>query len=141
MSKLKIALWEDYVKSGAIRDDNLIGNVNVIKEVDMDGSELFDRSIEMDGVLYGCGSYSPKYNMLFVEELEHIDTSNDSLYSYEEITCPQCGTEFSDSFEFGDDGDEECDNCGCQFSYCRNIEVSYSMTVMENAPEPVKVKD
>jgi len=41
-----------------------------------------------------------------------------------EIVCPYCGAEFSDSWEFGDDDFPECD-CGKKFISRRDIEVTY----------------
>ena len=44
-----------------------------------------------------------------------------------EIVCPYCGYEHGDSWEqSGDDGDIDCDECGKEFTYNRDIEVSYS---------------
>lgn len=48
-------------------------------------------------------------------------------YGTSEITCPWCGYEFSDSWEYGDDDDAcECPDCGKLFSYTRDIEVTYT---------------
>ena len=45
----------------------------------------------------------------------------------DEITCPWCGYEFGDSWEY-DDGDDaaECPECGKLFEYTREIEVTYT---------------
>ncbi len=48
-----------------------------------------------------------------------------------EITCPYCGYEFSDSWEYGmeHDGDtdeEECPECDKKFYITMNVEVGYS---------------
>jgi DNA-directed RNA polymerase subunit RPC12/RpoP len=42
-----------------------------------------------------------------------------------EIVCPYCGAEFSDSLEFGDDDYPECEECGKKFISRRDISVSY----------------
>lgn len=46
-----------------------------------------------------------------------------------EIVCPWCGCEFSDSWEMGNGGEdtelEECPNCEKEFYATRNISVSY----------------
>lgn len=46
-----------------------------------------------------------------------------------EIVCPYCGYEFRDSWELaGDDGDEQqtdCDECGKDFLYYADIDVTY----------------
>lgn len=48
----------------------------------------------------------------------------------DEIVCPYCGYEFSDSWEIDGDNQDiglmECDECYKQFYATRNIEVSYS---------------
>jgi len=45
----------------------------------------------------------------------------------DEVVCPWCGCEFTDSWEFSDSYDElQCDECGKIFSMIREIEVSYS---------------
>ena len=43
----------------------------------------------------------------------------------DEIVCPYCGCEFSESYEFGDSGECECDECGKEFEYYRHVEVTY----------------
>lgn len=53
---------------------------------------------------------------------------NNKIYALftDEIVCPYCGYEVSDSWECPDEDDEMyCDNCGKEFSYVRNIEVIY----------------
>lgn len=42
------------------------------------------------------------------------------------IKCPNCGSENTDSWEMGEEGDEECCDCGCKFSYQRHTEITYS---------------
>lgn len=53
----------------------------------------------------------------------------DSEYT-EEIVCPYCGYEFSDSFECNVNEDEEsiieCGECGKEFYVIKNISISYS---------------
>jgi predicted RNA-binding Zn-ribbon protein involved in translation (DUF1610 family) len=45
----------------------------------------------------------------------------------DEIVCPWCGHEISDSWEVeADDGDYECPECGNEFCYCREVSVTYS---------------
>lgn len=45
----------------------------------------------------------------------------------DEIICPHCGYEHSDSWEYeGNDGVIECGNCEKPFSYCRDVSVTYS---------------
>lgn len=60
------------------------------------------------------------------EEIDHDCT--------DEIVCPGCGVEWGDSWEVRSDdedlGEQECDECGCQFYATRNISVSYSTEII-----------
>jgi len=51
-------------------------------------------------------------------EIEHENTN--------EVVCPYCGYEFSDSWEFDDNGGIECYECNKNFNYNKNISVDYS---------------
>ena len=44
----------------------------------------------------------------------------------DEIICPHCGEEMMDSWEYSEDGEDECWECGKKFSYSRYTSVSYS---------------
>lgn len=45
----------------------------------------------------------------------------------DEITCPWCGYELSDSWEYGDSDDAaECPECGKLFEYEREVDVTYT---------------
>lgn len=46
----------------------------------------------------------------------------------DEIVCPWCGYEYSDSWECSEYGEEECPDCYNPFSYNRDVSVSYSTT-------------
>ena len=55
-----------------------------------------------------------------------------------EIVCPYCGHEKTNSWEYdGDDGEIECDECGMKFAYVRNVSVDYSTSKLckENGKE------
>ena len=44
----------------------------------------------------------------------------DDLIDHEktqEVVCPYCGYAHVDSYEYGDEGIAECDNCGHKFRY------------------------
>jgi hypothetical protein len=43
----------------------------------------------------------------------------------DEITCPHCGLEFTDSWEQADRDDHTCDHCGGLFTHQRDIEITY----------------
>ena len=45
----------------------------------------------------------------------------------DEITCPWCGREFGDSWEYGDSDDScECPECGKLFEYARETVATYT---------------
>lgn len=47
----------------------------------------------------------------------------------DELVCPYCGKEQSDSWEIrGDSGDIECGHCGRTFQYERYVSVTYNTT-------------
>lgn len=57
------------------------------------------------------------------EEIDHTCT--------DEIVCPYCGQEVSDSWELSDDHSSyDCCNCDKQFSYSREVSVTYSTSKM-----------
>jgi transposase len=44
-----------------------------------------------------------------------------------EIVCPYCGYTHNNSYELiEDEGILECENCGREFEYERNIEITYN---------------
>lgn len=64
----------------------------------------------------------------FMGKMPKKDTINHS----QNITCPHCGDEDTDSWEAGDSDDAlECDNCKSVFSYQRDVEVTYSSEIIE----------
>ena len=48
--------------------------------------------------------------------------------STDQIVCPYCGYEFTDSYELGEDGDVECDECGQTFNFTSDTVVYYTST-------------
>jgi uncharacterized Zn-finger protein len=45
----------------------------------------------------------------------------------DEIVCPYCGYEYSDSWEFdGDDSSIDCEQCGKEFDYSRIVDICYT---------------
>lgn len=47
-------------------------------------------------------------------------------YLESEITCPYCGWKDRDSWESGDSGTMDCGNCDKQFTFERNVDVTYT---------------
>ena len=44
----------------------------------------------------------------------------------DEIVCPHCGAEFSDSFEFDESGETDCYKCEKPFLYETHVEITYT---------------
>jgi DNA-directed RNA polymerase subunit RPC12/RpoP len=57
------------------------------------------------------------------QEIDHEFTN--------EIVCPNCGHIHTDCFEFPDSGTQKCDSCHKEFSFIREIEVTYSTSKLE----------
>jgi transcription elongation factor Elf1 len=54
--------------------------------------------------------------------MEELDTE-----FTDELTCPHCGYEHSDAWELSEnDGEISCDRCSEEFSFVRNISISYT---------------
>lgn len=47
------------------------------------------------------------------------------------IVCPWCGSEDTDSWEAADDGKRDCYDCGKPFEYEREVSCSYSTAKLE----------
>lgn len=65
-----------------------------------------------------------------MDEMEHKFT--------DEIVCPYCGCIFNDSWEFeDDDGIILCEECGKEFNYTREINITYNTSKL---PEYLKIE-
>lgn len=54
----------------------------------------------------------------------------------EEIVCPHCGFEYSDSWDFSQDFDEiDCEECGKEFEFAREVETTYSTAKVKKQDE------
>jgi len=47
----------------------------------------------------------------------------------DEIVCPNCGYELSDSWEMPDSGEYDCCECQSKFEFERDIEITYKTTI------------
>ena len=89
---------------------------------------------------YRCDSCGTKENLCFGRGLfcracakeraekdvaEFAESGKDTSYT-DEITCPWCGNEQSDSWEASDSGEHTCDNCERDYTHERNVQVDYS---------------
>lgn len=116
--------------------------VPIFKTVDVEENiDLWNRSIILDDKNYCiCSKQGNNYS---IRELEYLKVDEDikdlETYGEDDIKCPVCGCEISDSWEYSeDDGKEICDGCGATLEWTREIEVSYSTSVKEIV-EPIKL--
>lgn len=59
--------------------------------------------------------------------MSFITVTDELSTQYEDdVTCPYCGYIQADSFNFPEEGEEKCAECGKAFDYPRNIEITYS---------------
>ena len=84
--------------------------------------------VYIQGKLARCCSFDTKNDFLTIEYVNNpID--EDEIFQHDEIKCPYCGIEKSDSWECSDDGSEICDTCGSEYEYERIVDVSYTTTI------------
>lgn len=57
---------------------------------------------------------------------EKIDTQYTN-----EITCPYCGEELGDSWEYGDNGEIDCGECEKEFYFNRDVDVTYCSSKLD----------
>ena len=115
-------------------------NYKLLKEIpNVDYNDYFGKVLIIDGV-----SYTPSYYMITDDILVVgiYDDNTEGLYittDYKERletvhesspTCPLCGQTYSDAFELDDETEIECPNCYAQLSVERDIDVSYTTTVI-----------
>ena len=132
MKKIELYLYEDFEDILTEWDE-----VKVYKILSVaDDVELWDRAIELDGKFYSvCCSQGNKYK---IRELEQFNLEEDENWDKSEITCPICGYEESDSWEYDSDyGELECGGCGAALEWSREVEVSYAAEVKKSL-QPIK---
>ena len=119
-----------------LNDDS---NENIICEIEyIENWEDFG-VVEIDGKLASFCSYCEKTDTMRIEYIDKI-IGEKVLHSENEITCPNCSMTLGDSCEYGDEDDLTCDSCNCEFSFSREIEVTYSMSITKEAPEIKKLE-
>ncbi len=138
MVTMDVVLWDDYLKT--VRPDSPHKEVDIPVIAKIEPIEDFPGGlISINGIVYSCSSLSNKQGRLTVTEIKSIPAEDD-FYSDSEITCPHCGVEYSDSWEHGDDGEEICDYCGSEFTFSRDISVSYSTVITKRNDKILAVK-
>lgn len=131
---MKVILFKEHLKT--INDKEF--KPNVICEI---------KSINAfpDGLVYikekiaRCCSLDTKNDLLTIEYIDNI-IDEDEIFQHDEIKCPYCGKEQSDSWEYSDDGSEICDSCGTEYEYERIVDVSYTTTIKKKNTNITKLK-
>ncbi len=100
-----------------------------------DDIELWDRAIKINDTYYRiCVQQGNNYQ---VKEILNFNLNKSDTWGEQEIKCPICGYEMSDSWEYEDDeGEEICGGCGATLEWKRDVEVTYSTEVKERV-EPI----
>ena len=70
------------------------------------------------------GLFCDKHNNERIQK--YLDEFDGDTSCTNEIVCPYCGSEHSDSWEMSDDGETECDRCEKPFFYQRNMYIDYT---------------
>lgn len=87
----------------------------------------------LDGTLCQvCGEYIGQEDFDFPQSCSSCEENEEIDHDFtDEVVCPWCGYEHSDSFEFQDTGNKKCPECENEFSFEREIEVTYSTKKIE----------
>lgn len=114
------------------RDDFEIGELHLRE----DAKPMFEvnKNIDIDDVLrirgelyYVC--IRSKKDCVIVRKLNvlALNEEPEDLFDKNEIQCPYCESEMSDSWEMPDeDNDYECPFCHSHFAYVREVSVTYT---------------
>ena len=132
MKKIELYLADDFKNIFTKWDE-----VEVYRTLSVaDDVELWNRAINLEGKFYSiCCSQGNKYEIM---ELEKFNLEENENWDKNEITCPICGYEFSDSWEYDlDRGEDTCEGCGATLQWSREVEVSYSAEVKKSV-QPIK---
>jgi DNA-directed RNA polymerase subunit RPC12/RpoP len=104
-----------------------IDDYEIIKELE-DEVKFESGIIKIDDKFYRVCHQNFKLNFISVEEIKE-PSFEETSHNDDEIVCPNCGSEFSDSWEYSDSGTIECCACGSDVFYEREISVSYNSSV------------
>ena len=122
---MKVYLFSDHLKTihgEPLQENQLVCEIETV-------NSLPDGLVRITGKLARVCMISE--DSIYIEFIGSMP-KKDSIYFSINITCPHCGSEDSDSWEASDSDDEHhCDACGSVFSYERNVEVTYSSSVIE----------
>lgn len=97
--------------------------------------DIYDNLI-IDGKYYNVCQSSCINHLVGVKEYTPID--EDETYE-SEFTCPYCGCVNYDAFEFVDEGETTCGQCGAELEYQREVEITYKVNLV-NKPKIIELK-
>ena len=124
---MRVYMFSDYLKM--IHGDPL-NESQIICEIDSI-SDFPDGLVSVKGKVASVCHINQKEDFITIRFVEGILNDDEASYK-DSITCPHCGTEVSDSYEYDDSDDNyECETCESVFSYERHIDVTYSSTMVE----------
>lgn len=120
---MKVLLFSEYLKT----IHNKEYEPAVICEITSIGK--FPRGlISIEGKLARCCSFNTDKDFLTIEYADEL-IDEDEIFQNEEIKCPYCGIEQSDSWDCEDEGYITCDSCYSEYTYERVVEVSYTSNI------------
>jgi len=106
----------------------------VIKTVDSDFE--IGTNLQIGNKVYHVCAKSPSNRIIAVNELTLTDDPEDIDYE-SNFKCPCCGYIDYDAFELSsDEGEKDCGNCGTTLKYTRDVEITYSTSVVKKN-EPI----
>ena len=122
---MKVYLFSDYLK--AIHSEPLQESQSVCEISTV--NSMPDGLVRITGKLARVCMFSK--DSIYIKFMGSMP-KKDAIHLSNNITCPHCGSEDSDSWEASDSDDEShCETCGSVFSYARNMEVTYSSSIIE----------
>ncbi len=118
---MKIYIRDDF----EIRELCLSTNAKPMIEVDKDID--VNEVLRIRGELYYVCIKSKDYVVVRKLNVLALNEEPEDLFNQNEIKCPYCESEMSDSWEMPDeDGDYECPFCHSHFSYVREVSATYT---------------
>lgn len=117
---MKVILFKDYLKT--------INNKDYIPETICEVQSITEFPsgiVEIQGKLARCCSFDTIKDIMTIEWIKQ-PINEDEIFQSDEITCPYCGDQLSDSWECSDEDTNICQTCGSEYLYTRIVEVSYT---------------
>lgn len=133
MKQIKLYLSDDF--KDILQDWEEVKPFKILSVAD--DIDLWESAISLGNKIYGVASSQGDSYKIY--ELPNFNIEEDTTYGEDEIKCPICGNEISDSWEYeGEDGEEICPGCGATLEWTREVEVTYSTSV-KKVVKPLKL--